>query len=236
MGQSRDNAEFGGRTLPNAGNEGESLIVVAGGGLGYSLVSGSGGSDLSTINDQISGSLTASLVHNDSTVPGANVDDALNTLLTNGSAISSSVSVLGSGTSLSAASATSIIQSVHTPVTFSAGSTDWDDGDWHDESTNNTRITVDFDGRVDLRGYVDFASNTIHEYEVSIRKNGTTALAAQNIDGESVSAVFHGVSIIDECADTDYYELIAFTNKSGATIPISGTGEGVTRFQAHRIK
>jgi hypothetical protein len=43
MGQTRDNAEFAGRTPANAGNLGESLVVQAGGQLGYSLVSGSGG-------------------------------------------------------------------------------------------------------------------------------------------------------------------------------------------------
>jgi hypothetical protein len=48
---------------------------------------------------------------------------------------------------------------------------------WHDNSTNNTRVTVTLTGLYFLEGCVEYVNNTTGARGIQFRVNGTTALA-----------------------------------------------------------
>jgi len=105
----------------------------------------------------------------------------------------------------------------------------WDDGNWHDNVTNNSRITVDFTGRVQLMasmGGVPIAAiDQLYFY-----KNGVVYF------GGSITSVGGGNTysgnILTEaiCAPTDYFEFKVVLNSSYSTNIL------YTQFSARRVK
>jgi len=102
---------------------------------------------------------------------------------------------------------------------------------FHDNTTNNTRLTVPSGkgGTYHVAGYAGFAPNTTNARQVAVRKNGTTFL--RSVVTATPPAGGTG-SHIHICMDiplvaTDYIELMA-QQDSGASL---GIGSGTSYFQ-----
>lgn len=119
---------------------------------------------------------------------------------------------------LAQASAQSIPDATATALTF-AGTDDIDVYGFHDPTTNNTRITPNIPGTYFFFGaYYTDSATTGADIDCSIRKNGGTvlptgsraALPSTLVVSQDAQAVF------DMNGSTDYVELMAFQNSSGA--------------------
>lgn len=82
-------------------------------------------------------------------------------------------SAYGYGTSVYQTAATSIADSMGTFTTVAFDTEDFDDNGWHDNSTNNSRITVDETGRYELSATVGFATTVNGAFAIAYFVNGT---------------------------------------------------------------
>lgn len=98
-------------------------------------------------------------------------------------------------------------------------SEDYDDAGWHDNVTNNSRITVNFSGRVAICANIQVNQPTAYAgyMSFSIIKNGVTYLAVETpyMPGSGYAPAV-SLNVEDVCVATDYYELYV-TNGSGNT-------------------
>ena len=104
---------------------------------------------------------------------------------------------------------------------------------WHSTSVNNSRITVDFTGRLRLTGTVDFGASGNAIYAIRLLRNGT--VIKNGINANQTGGLTNIVLQIDDetaCSSTDYFELQAYTNNSG---PTTGIGIAATSLKATRI-
>jgi hypothetical protein len=126
---------------------------------------------------------------------------------------------------------TQTIATTDTTLTFGSGSEDFDTHSWHDESTNNSRVTVDRDGYVQITGSVVVANNTtVTVLMLSVYKNGAVQLgiargkpSANNLSHEA------GRTWIFECTAGDYFELVATT--AGASVSTISSGRFASTFE-----
>lgn len=105
-------------------------------------------------------------------------------------------------------SATQAVGNVNVVVPFDVEV--YDDSNWHNNSTNNSRITVDYTGRVNLQVNL-FGSTSAAAYSlVQIFKNGGTQVAVSDSYISGITGA-HGVSMsVDtECTSGDYFEVFA---------------------------
>jgi hypothetical protein len=102
-----------------------------------------------------------------------------------------------------------------------------DDGNWHDNVTNNSRITVDYTGKVHLNAFVDTGGvDTTVNWAFSIVKNGSTTIANSGIQDSSAGSEDNlrgaTLSIVDDCSPNDYYEVNINASTSGQmTVTVS---------------
>ena len=123
----------------------------------------------------------------------------------------------------------SATQAVGALTSISFNTEEYDDGNWHDNTTNNSRITVDFTGRVNIQGILDgvIAAGSYTNafiYKNGAKVGGTTlyAAGAQNPFSCNVSGDF-------TCVPGDYFELYAVSG-AGWTLSTLST------FSVRRIK
>ena len=97
----------------------------------------------------------------------------------------------------------------------------FDDGGWHDNATNNSRVTVDFTGRIRINGECYFNPAAACVTRLYIYKNGSqvgTNISEQVLTGSTniTMQIDHEVT----CTSGDYFELRAFQN-SGSAVNIT---------------
>jgi hypothetical protein len=123
------------------------------------------------------------------------------------------------------------INTTDTTLTFGSGSEDFDTNGWHDESTNNSRITVDRDGFVRIHGVVVVANNTtVTALMLTVARNGVVQAgigrhkpAANNLSHSAE------VTALLECSAGDYFELIA--TAAGASVATISSGRFASVFE-----
>lgn len=126
---------------------------------------------------------------------------------------------------------TQTIATTDTTLTFGSGSEDYDTHSWHDESTNNSRVTVDRDGYVQITGSVVVANNTtVTVLMLSLFKNGAVQIgiargkpSANNLSHEA------GRTWTLDCTAGDYFELVATT--AGASVSTISSGRFASTFE-----
>lgn len=110
------------------------------------------------------------------------------------------------GTKVYQSAGITVPNNVATLMTFDSES--WDDGNWHDTVTNNSRITPNFNGRVQVVATYATGSNDNGQYEIQIRKNGTTTVI-ERVSFGSTSSEPQQFSLVAEIDVTlgDYFEM-----------------------------
>lgn len=119
---------------------------------------------------------------------------------------------------------TTTLQTTWTVVAFAAEHFDTDT--MHDNSTNNSRITIKTAGKYCIGGVVGVPNNS--SAGARIRLNGSTILAAQ-MQGNSAQGERASVSTIYDLAVNDYLELQGNANNQATT------GDAETNFWAYKI-
>lgn len=109
------------------------------------------------------------------------------------------------------------VLSATTLTTLAFDAEDFDDGGWHDNATNNSRITVDFTGRAEISANFAHQVGTSVSFRIEIYKNGTIVKAAGNAGTGGGAADIHGANIVvmDDCSSGDYYEVKAYSSVGG---------------------
>lgn len=134
---------------------------------------------------------------------------------------------------------TSVYQSTGTALTASSWTTlgfnqeTYDDSNWHDNVTNNSRITVNFTGRIHIVANCDFGSAGNAVYALAIWKNGAQAKQIGFNGTGGANTCVYEISDDLDCTSGDYFEIKAYTNAAGLT---TGVGADHTNFKARRIK
>ena len=91
-----------------------------------------------------------------------------------------------------------------------------DDGGWHDNSTNNTRVTVPADGdyRVSISSVWD--TNTTGDRLIYARLNGSSTLVGQQSANGATGNKRQSASQVVPLSATNYVEAIAYQTSGGA--------------------
>lgn len=139
--------------------------------------------------------------------------------------------VVGTGTSVKQTTGTSVPNNTATLVAFDGEN--FDDSSWHDNATNNSRVTVNFDGRVLLSGQIDFGASDNGPFTIEVLKNGTAIRKAVYLSfSGSANTILPIPGGVVACADGDYFE-IQVTQITGST---KTTGPTYTFFDVTRMK
>lgn len=149
----------------------------------------------------------------------------------------SGTAVLGSafddvGCSVYQTATTSIANGGWTAVLFDTEA--YDDDTWHSTSTNTSRITFDFTGRVHIDaggGHVD-VNNGVKGARLML--NGATEIKRHQVNSGGTSAVYSALSRDLDVTPDDYIELELYNNSGAADNSI--TGVGGCQLQVRRIK
>jgi hypothetical protein len=141
------------------------------------------------------------------------------------------------GVSLYQTTGTTIPVNVTALTTVLFDTEEYDDLAWHSIVSNTGRITVDFTGRIELIGHVNFNNSGNAVRAVALTKNGTVIKYVETVPAAGGSTLFNKfcLQIVDEvsCAPADYFELKALSN-GGAVA--TATGVSGTSFKARRTK
>jgi hypothetical protein len=103
-----------------------------------------------------------------------------------------------------------------TNVAVALNSENHDSDDIHDNSTNNTRLTAKTAGYYTVSGGITFASNSTGTRSVSIRKGGSTYIAAISQAASASGGTYIGVDTQFYLGANEYVELMAYQNSGGA--------------------
>lgn len=117
-------------------------------------------------------------------------------------------------------------------LVFGTGSTGWDDGNWHSETVNNSRITFDFTGRVFVNASVRFNTTAASLYILILERNGVEIARTSSALGASGAGATVNLAITTAVTTGDHFILRAFQN-TGAAV---GTVGGQTYFQVTRVR
>jgi len=122
----------------------------------------------------------------------------------------------------------SISNSTATAISFNGETYDTDG--FHDNSTNNTRITIPSgkDGYYLIYGNIGWGINATGRREFSLRKNTSTTLSDGGTGPTSGAYVSNIFSIVLNLAAADYIELFGFQTTGGAFDVESTTNLGTT--------
>jgi hypothetical protein len=131
------------------------------------------------------------------------------------------------GCSLYKSSNQNATNGVSTSVTFESEL--FDTNGFHDNSTNNTRITIPtgYAGKYLITSVIQWGANSSGIRVNDIKLNGSTFLGYSYMDAGGYQSC--QVSMIQDLAVGDYIEMIGYQN-SGSTVTIGGGGRGETFF------
>jgi hypothetical protein len=123
----------------------------------------------------------------------------------------------------------SVSNSTDTYVTFAAESFDTDS--FHDNSTNNTRLTIPtgLGGKYLFTAIVGFDTNTTGRREAIMFRNRNTVIASTLVAPATGNWTQWGFSQIIDASAGDYFELRVFQN-SGGSLNLPATTTGGTTF------
>jgi hypothetical protein len=104
----------------------------------------------------------------------------------------------------------------------------WDTSGFHDNSTNNSRITIPagLAGRYQFTGFATFTSNATGSRYVGIRKNGGGSDFLSSSPGVSTYSTYVNFNVIYDAVAGDYFEMLVFQNCGAALDVLS-----LSRFQ-----
>jgi hypothetical protein len=96
-------------------------------------------------------------------------------------------------------------------------SEDFDTDGFHDNSTNNSRLTIPtgMGGKYLVVASIDWASNSTNERYVAIIKNNTTEYATSRITANSTAETAQSVSAVLDLAAGDYVEVQVYQTSGG---------------------
>lgn len=128
-------------------------------------------------------------------------------------------------TQLEQQAAQTVANNTDTAVTYGTSSETFDDENWHDVTTNNTRITPNIEGRyyVHFHGTWAGIAEVITNTSSYIRKNGTTVISRSGglkpaTGASSSSLMIPSVeTYVDMNGTTDYLETMVVQVNAGAT-------------------
>lgn len=162
-------------------------------------------------------------------IAGSNVSTVMNPSLVKSAIVDNTFNSIGVGTSVISSAATSIPNGVATAIAFN--STNYDDFNWHSTSTNNTRITVDYNGKLQINGRVSFTTSQNGVYTSMIYKNGSEITRSSYGLATTSNPTIEISDVIDVSAN-DYVELYGQHNV-GVSL---NTNTSYTKFVATRMK
>jgi hypothetical protein len=110
----------------------------------------------------------------------------------------------------------------------------FDDANWHDNVTNNTRITVDQTGRYVIIGQCQWENNSAGIREAAILVNSTEEASASQDATTGVQTLQNVVTQMD-LTSGDIVEL-ELTQTSGISLNTFGSTGGGTALTVQRIK
>ena len=110
----------------------------------------------------------------------------------------------------------------------------YDTGGYHDNSTNNSRLTAPVTGYYNITGHIRFAGNATGLRWIGIREGGATYIARQHAQEVEASAVSLSVSADYYLAAAEYVELIVYQS-SGGNLDVQTAAEYSSRFAINRI-
>jgi hypothetical protein len=117
-------------------------------------------------------------------------------------------------------------------LTFGSGSEDTDTHNFHDTTTNNTRVTPTISGYYRFTAYVNFSTATYTQIVVAVAKNGTRIDPQQVVrpDPASAGSSAQISTIAFANGSTDYFEAMASqfsggTQNSGTSVGFRSTFE-----------
>ena len=133
------------------------------------------------------------------------------------------------GAQVTNTSAQSISNGTYTAINFQSEVFDTDG--FHDNSTNNTRLTIPAGkgGKYLITGQANFASNSSGFRAIAIMKNGSASqIAYANANPISGSSFTFAFSCVVSAVATDYYEMNVYQSSGGSLNVNSGSDS--TRF------
>jgi hypothetical protein len=242
--------QSGGGTVNFLRSDGTWTLPVTNGDKGDIIVSGSGvvwNIDNSVVTNNKLDNMTANTVKLNATDASAAPTDfalAASQLLGRGSTGNITPITVGQGLSFTGGTLNgvstgcyllqvapkSIPNNTFTVIDFAVGSELWDDNNYHDNTTNNSRITPAFIGRGHLRGKVGFNTATAAVFIVQLRKNGAALVETRVGSTASTGGVILELNHEDSFNATDYYELWC-AQVTGVAV---NTFNSVTIFQFRR--
>ena len=109
----------------------------------------------------------------------------------------------------------------------------YDVGGCHSTASNTGRITIPSGegGKYLITGHVEIASNATGDRQLSIRLNGSTAIAAQRVGANASSVTIQSLSVVYALAAGDYVELWALQSSGGA-LNVTASGNYSPEFTA----
>lgn len=127
-------------------------------------------------------------------------------------------------------SAQALADNTDTALTFGAGSEEVDTSNWHDETTNNTRITPTVAGYYTFTGLLFLPGATDYSHlQIYIRKNGATILPSSVRIGPNATSGSRSLQVsVDNIlmnGSTDYVEAVGNQdNTTAASRNTTSTG------------
>lgn len=121
------------------------------------------------------------------------------------------------GVSLTKSAAQSLSNATLTQITWDTEA--WDTHGFHDNSTNNQRITIPSGkaGYYQVNAYVGFAANSTGVRSGALRLNGTTDLIGADLQGQANGAFTTMIlSKIVSASVGDYYSIYMYQNSGGS--------------------
>lgn len=121
-----------------------------------------------------------------------------------------------------------IATSTYTALTFNSEL--FDTNNFHDNSTNTSRLTATFAGKYQINHSNQWGLNAAGQRAAAIYKNGSTFAYFPSILGSAGIYVGNTISYVVDLAVNDYIEIFAYQTSGGNLVVYTGGGDGHTSF------
>lgn len=126
----------------------------------------------------------------------------------------------------------SITDSTQTIVDFDAET--YDTASLHDNSTNNTRLTIPYAGKYSTSAAIEFAANGTGLRGIYLRINGTTYIAGHSTSGNATVNTTLSIETKYQFSVGDYIECSVFQT-SGGNLDLLRNTDYSPIFMIHRL-